>query len=74
MDWISVKDKLPERHQEVLFTNNTVEDWDGRPAPPMVYFGWFDFNAFHSFIDMRDTFRGCTHWMPIPEPPKYSEQ
>lgn len=59
MDWISVRDRLPEDQVEVLVatrSKNGVRNIDK------------GYLAIDHFIH-----RGCaevTHWMPLPEPPK----
>lgn len=65
MEWISVKDRLPEPTDQV-----TV--WipeDNRVLPC-----WYMHNAFEVYsIARQDWFTPhgeITHWMPLPEPPK----
>lgn len=59
MDWINVKDKLPECSQEVIVTNgqmSTCARYD---------------NKFNQFLQGHmDLTWHTTHWMPLPEPPK----
>ncbi len=58
MEWISVKERLPETSQKVLVT-------DGEDLDIMRYFGEYkgspDWD--HGTLDV-------THWMPIPAPPE----
>ena len=64
MNWISVKDRLPDVGKEVLTYGS-----DGIKA---------DSYAFQSTISDKPVFEGdhneynygVTHWMPLPEPPK----
>ena len=59
MEWISVKDRLPEKWEDVLICNCYSEvDTDMIWENPS---GSFEFY-----------FEGgnVTHWMPLPEPPK----
>jgi hypothetical protein len=59
MNWISVKDRLPDDYSDVL-----VYDYDG-----MQYdIGWYDFEGYKGWVNtnMEDS---ITHWMPLPEPP-----
>lgn len=58
MDWISVKDRLPEEKQRVIV----------RCAIVGTTVGWILWGEW-----MTDLGRGCadvTHWMPLPKPPK----
>lgn len=66
MEWISVKDQLPEDDQTVLMCEA------GQDGLPII--GWYESNdcisgfyPAHSF----QTFRmHVTHWMPLPKQPK----
>lgn len=57
MDWISVKDKVPEIGQECI-------TWDGK---------WIFMESFDYEIDDDPCFSQSgtcvTHWMPLPEKP-----
>lgn len=61
MEWISVKDRLPEEGERVLTCKNgiiEIHKYDSRRN------GW---------VDERDWFWSMAmvaHWMPLPEPPK----
>ena len=61
--WISVRDRLPEKGEEVLVFD-TRENWTGfawlRPDETWTALG-FDFP-----LDLGEV----THWMPLPQPPK----
>ena len=61
--WISVRDRLPEKGEEVLVFD-TRENWIGfawlRPDETWTALG-FDFP-----FDLGEV----THWMPLPNPPK----
>lgn len=62
MEWISVKDGLPEDGKDYLVTdgdacmvaayNNGIKKWN--------------FFVIDHYLDSKDV----THWMPLPEPPK----
>lgn len=63
MEWISVKDELPEKGRYLLSDGEKVSygwviDKQYYKRPPKEHFrtstGFFD----------------ATHWMPLPEPPK----
>ena len=62
-EWISVKDRLPEKGEEVLVFD-TRENWTGfawlRPDETWTALG-FDFP-----LDLGEV----THWMPMTQPPK----
>jgi hypothetical protein len=64
MEWISVKDKLPENASDVLVTDGD--------AQMVAFYGklkklWI----FHvDFWHHEDV----THWMPLPEPPTVNGQ
>ncbi len=62
MEWISVKDRFPEK-------DITVLTWDGDYIETMAY--WYDENNkqvwFSPPAPPKDY---ITHWMPLPEPPK----
>lgn len=64
MQWISVKDRLPNINKPILMYGENIgiiepanydKDFDGDPI----------------FTDEYGTeYFGVTHWMPLPEPPK----
>ena len=59
MEWISVKDRLPEKHTfNLVYSDETGID--------VIYFGYR--GIFQN--DYADEVKGITHWMPLPEPPK----
>ena len=59
MEWISVKDRLPERNQKVLFVSTAN----------FVHRGFFNgivwWDNYHNY--------DATHWMPLPDPPEVSK-
>lgn len=59
MDWISVKDRLPDEAEFVLV-------WGSHAMPWLVQI------IEGQFTDVEDGewLTGVTHWMPLPEPPK----
>ena len=61
MEWISVKDKLPEKRKRVLASDGelVVVAWIGKVLN--MWEGW-------QCID-NEYFGDVTHWMPLPEPP-----
>ena len=65
-EWISVKDRLPERGQAVLCYRG---DFRGDMMNTYVYLGsgnWEDDYGYRGTAEHE----GITHWMPLPEPPK----
>ena len=73
MEWISVKDRLPEKFQDVAFIVECKLDktYNGRRMGGR-YMGLMfpdrDF-AYHAFSVPGIEFK-ASHWMPLPEPPK----
>ena len=62
MEWISVKDRLPEIGEHVLvFANDIVSSW--------VEIAWMDKSDWHTSSDYEWP---CLvdFWMPLPESPK----
>lgn len=67
--WISVKERLPEYYQEVLFYGPTYKYFFvGYRAEP------------HAYVDPEENgltddliFKYYNFWMPLPEPPKENE-
>jgi uncharacterized protein DUF551 len=68
MDWISVKDKLPEEYKNVLIF---------RPKPVSeLEVGWAVFKYQGGSVEWmswsgEDSFSDVTHWMMLPDPPKW---
>jgi len=64
MEWISVKDRLPDIDLKCLYTDGEEKNiYLGSLVSGMgkdVYWSHYDF--------LEDT--GITHWMPLPYPPK----
>lgn len=56
MEWISVKDKLPERGQCIIVFGPNIADYVDL-LTTMQYFGTIS--------------QAVTHWMPLPETPKF---
>ncbi len=55
MEWISVKDRLPEQYDHVLIANGKI-----------VTTAYFQDGEFVG----EETDIVITHWMPLPQPPK----
>lgn len=62
MEWISVKDRLPEKRKDVLclFQDNTR-------IRNRIEISWVD--SVGCFL-YEAIYGEVTHWMPLPEPPK----
>ena len=72
-EWISVEDRLPDPGVEVL----VFEKWCDTPFIAYLHleYGWMlntDFCEVRgdACLDDNITQNDCTHWMPLPEPPK----
>lgn len=63
MKWISVDNKLPNDGEEILIFS--CEDKNN------ISIGYRKHNFFFDLIDFTITPINVTHWMPLPEPPKY---
>ena len=62
MDWISVKDRLPENADRVLVSQGEVDD-----VEIAYYFHGFGWKMLDS--EWHNIY-GVTHWMPLPKPPE----
>lgn len=61
-EWISVKDKLPGKHERILC-------YDGAYMDVMEY--WYEENGLPQFFNPPSPPKDfVTHWMPLPEPPR----
>lgn len=60
--WISVKDRLPAKHERVLIYDSVCHN---------IYMAWRDddFDVWFSEEYLPD-FVNVTYWMPLPEPPE----
>jgi len=69
MNWISVKERLPETNQEVLVfcygynIEQVLTIWDGKSS------FWDKGNSFMKGNGCPIGLIDVTHWMPLPEPP-----
>ena len=83
-EWISVKDRLPEKNGAYLVTTNSFGDrqsvklrWfakDGEMVEAHDLAGqkdvWYLYDIECGYVSIKTV----THWMPIPEPPKEVEE
>lgn len=60
MEWISVEDRLPDRAGDILSYHS---DWGVQLS---------HYNGGSDFISTGLYYTEATHWMPLPEPPKES--
>ncbi len=68
VEWINVKDKLPQDMEEVMFSNVNIKDLQGNEVEPSVITGYYLCNGvFRSWLS-TDNFT-ATYWMPLPKPP-----
>jgi Protein of unknown function (DUF551) len=67
-EWISVKDRLPDRDWDNYFII-----YDGQYHA--VTIGWYDGSKFLTTACGSDNIRQvhASHWMPLPQPPKEKE-
>ena len=73
MDWISVKDKLPDQNEqsEVVFYKKPYEWWAGVYTPENflgINKRKFEYHQ-HWGDDEYYEVENVTHWMPLPQPP-----
>ncbi|WMI81827.1 DUF551 domain-containing protein [Anaerotignum sp. MB30-C6] len=60
MQWISAKDRLPEKQTRVLV--RTTDGYSGTTVGWILWDEWY--------TDLGQQSKGVTHWMPLPESPK----
>ena len=66
MEWISVKERLPEDEQEVLyFCSIGIEKGKYKNCCFML----LGIDAFSHFTWIKERY-AVTHWQPLPDPPK----
>lgn len=66
MNWISVKERLPEEGVLVLTINTVFAEYPEYKADYLVDFGEEKVWAHRLWDDHHKV----SHWMPLPEPPK----
>ncbi len=67
MEWISVKDRLPEHGQDVIvYGPDGVVAYVTYMANDNLLYTGFYFDVGGEYITLL---KGITHWMPLPEPP-----
>ena len=65
-EWISVKERLPDKKQECLVTFHPCY-WDS-VREDQTYVGLDTFRGKESWA--KHKYQRITHWMPLPEPAK----
>lgn len=88
MNWISVKDKLPNEEQDVLVLVRKIEHYgrhnEKRTVYHSVHIGWcieekWATTYCYGYKYLKDEANEkieleVTHWMPLPELPKYENE
>lgn len=72
MNWISVKERLPERAENRLFPTVIVYTTTGEVAVGFIDYKGHAFWVLHGDADAAQEYpmSYVTHWIPLPEPPK----
>jgi len=70
MNWISVKDRLPEDEKGCIYSKGVlaVDIEDG-----IIFFATYvkKFNSWHDYHEApKGKIDPITHWMPLPKPPE----
>ena len=83
-EWISVKDRLPDKAGKYLvfygssarerveigsFAKN-LKKINENEFKNKPYSGWYEYDSEWGYFELRD----ITHWRPLPEPPKEGKQ
>ena len=63
-EWISVKDRLPEKYEEGGFRGGLMDVY--------TYIGDNDWEDDYGYYNKAEE-EGITHWMPLPSPPNAEE-
>lgn len=63
MNWISVKDRLPDNHFLIIA-------FDKNYGVHPCFYGKDGFGKFKFFYDETTILHNVTHWMPLPDAPK----
>lgn len=68
-EWISVKDRLPELHQQVLgYDGSNIGVYERVYIDFEGWFWGYCYNGFDDDAEVDDDYK-VTHWMPKPDPP-----
>ena len=71
MEWISVKDRLPEKFQDVLIWNETLQQAEIRYLTDEIYPESKEIKDQIVWSEQGIT-NNISHWMPLPEMPNDS--
>lgn len=63
-EWISVKEKLPDRDGPVLIHAETADE-----KSPLIHIAWFDPDHRFTLVPIHFA-KSITHWMFLPPNPK----
>jgi len=66
MEWISVKDRLPETEGHYLVYSKDVLELESEDVSPMIVDSFNIYEEEKWFSEYED----ADYWMPIPKPPK----
>lgn len=71
-EWISVKDRLPERNNKNIYDTVIVYTIENEVAVGFVDYKGVSLHILHGDSDQitEHKLHFVTHWMPLPEPPK----
>lgn len=72
-EWISVKDRLPERLSQGFRTYIVASYSPNRKLYSIGAYNWIDNHFSSSYgekLEFDDGYWIITHWMPLPEPPE----
>jgi len=76
MNWISVKDKLPDLPETEFDSDPTYSQNVLITNGKRIIIGWLlrrDYHLFWRSDDPKDMEKEITHWMPLPELPEGNE-
>jgi Protein of unknown function (DUF551) len=71
MQWISVKDKLPEEFEEVLVIRTDMPNLLGYKIDYVVKYPDNSETPYIWARTLSDEWEKVTHWMPLPEGPNF---
>lgn len=73
MDWISVKERLPEVWADIIFfTSSSRLVWEGQLTDEEVWRSVATDGYNDPVVSVPHDYEDVTHWMPMPKPPVLS--